>query len=278
MGAPVPVSPLRQVLEGQLSQLSSEVERLFDEARGRARRELADQLNLSVRRIRQSPSLDELEATLLDAAIAFAAGAAIFRIDGNAVHGEKIRGIPAEPAEAFTALRIPLATAPALFRRGRQPRSRDRGDQPRRIISRNNCTDGSPGRWPGPHLSAGGQGCRTGSTLLLGRHTRRRARNARAGGRRRVGFSDCAGSAGSGTGCARADAIGDHRAGGAGTSARGRARALHLGRAPARGPGDSSPGAAIRARADCRDAAGGSRRGAIRPHFNGTSTEHYARA
>jgi hypothetical protein len=115
MGAPGPVSPLRQVLEGQLSQLSSEVERLFDEARGRARRELADQLNLSVRRIRQSPSLDELEATLLDAAIAFAAGAAIFRIDGNAVHGEKIRGVPAEPAEAFTALRIPLATAPALL-------------------------------------------------------------------------------------------------------------------------------------------------------------------
>jgi hypothetical protein len=102
------------MLEGQLSQLSSEVERLFEEARGRARRELADQLNLSVRRIRQSASLDELAATLLDAAIAFAAGAAILRIADDAAHGEKVRGVAAEDAEAFSALEIPLAAAPAL--------------------------------------------------------------------------------------------------------------------------------------------------------------------
>jgi hypothetical protein len=94
--------------------LSSEVERLFEEARGRVRRELADQLNLSVRRIRQSASLDDLEATLLDAAGEFAAGAAILRIEGETVRGEKIRGVGAEPAAAFTSLRIPLASAPAL--------------------------------------------------------------------------------------------------------------------------------------------------------------------
>jgi hypothetical protein len=102
------------MLEGQLSQLSSEVERLFDEARGRARRELADQLNQSVRRIRHSQSLDELTATLLDAAMAFAAGAAIFRIADGAAHGDKIRGVAAEEAAAFTALEIPLSAAPAL--------------------------------------------------------------------------------------------------------------------------------------------------------------------
>jgi hypothetical protein len=102
------------MLEGQLSQLSSEVERLFDEARGRARRELADQLNQSVRRIRHSQSLDELTATLLDAAMAFAAGAAIFRIADKAAHGDKIRGVAAEEAAAFTALEIPLTAAPAL--------------------------------------------------------------------------------------------------------------------------------------------------------------------
>ena len=102
------------MLEGQLSQLSSEVERLFDEARGRARRELADQLNQSVRRIRHSQSLDELTATLLDAAMAFAAGAAIFRIADQAAHGDKIRGVAAEEAAAFTALEIPLSAAPAL--------------------------------------------------------------------------------------------------------------------------------------------------------------------
>jgi hypothetical protein len=122
MGSPAPASPLRQMLEGQLSQLSAEVERLFDEARGRARRELADQLNLSVRRIRHAASLDELAATLLDAAGAFAAGAAILRISGgtsstplhSVVRGEKIRGVAAEPAAAFAALEIPLASAPAL--------------------------------------------------------------------------------------------------------------------------------------------------------------------
>ena len=102
------------MLEGQLSQLSAEVERLFDDARGRARRELADQLNQSVRRIRQSQSLEELAATLLDAAVGFAAGAAIFRIADGAAHGEKIRGVAAEEGAAFAALEIPLAAAPAL--------------------------------------------------------------------------------------------------------------------------------------------------------------------
>jgi pyruvate/2-oxoglutarate dehydrogenase complex dihydrolipoamide acyltransferase (E2) component len=102
------------MLEGQLSQLSSEVERLFDEARGRARRELADQLNQSVRRIRQSESHDELAATLLDSATAFASGAAIFRIAEGVAHGEKVRGIAAEDTESFSSLEIPLTAAPAL--------------------------------------------------------------------------------------------------------------------------------------------------------------------
>ena len=102
------------MLEGQLSQLSTEVERLFDEARGRARRELADQLNQSVRRIRHAASLDELAATLLDAAVAFAAGAAIFRVAGTLVKGVKIRGVAPEAGAAFPSLEIPLSAAPAL--------------------------------------------------------------------------------------------------------------------------------------------------------------------
>lgn len=112
--SPAPTSPLRQMLEGQLSQLSSEVERLFDEARGRARRELADQLNQSVRRIRHADSLDELAATLLDSALAFATGAALFRIAGTIAIGEKIRGVAPEAAGAFSSLEIPLSAAPAL--------------------------------------------------------------------------------------------------------------------------------------------------------------------
>jgi len=102
------------MLEGQLSQLSNEVERLFDEARGRARRELADQLNQAVRRIRQAASLEELTATLLDAAGAFSTGAAVFRISNEAARGEVIRGVSDEAAREFSSLVIPLTAAAAL--------------------------------------------------------------------------------------------------------------------------------------------------------------------
>jgi len=102
------------MLEGQLSQLSTEVERLFDEARARARRELADQLNQSVRRIRQADSHEELAATLLDAAMPFASGAAIFRIADAAAHGEKIRGTAGDDADSFSSFEMPLSAAPAL--------------------------------------------------------------------------------------------------------------------------------------------------------------------
>jgi hypothetical protein len=114
MGSTGPISPLRQMLDGQLSQLSSEVERLFDEADIRARRELADQLNQSVRRIRQAASPDELVATLLDAAMAFAAGAAIFLVAGTAAKGGKILGATTEAQQAFHSLEIPFSAAPAL--------------------------------------------------------------------------------------------------------------------------------------------------------------------
>ena len=114
MGSQAPTTPLRQMLEGQLSQLSGEVERLFDEARSRARRELADQLNQSVRRIRQAGSLDELAATLLDAAMAFASGAAIFHIAGTVAKGGKVRGVPVEAGQTFDTVEIPFSAAPAL--------------------------------------------------------------------------------------------------------------------------------------------------------------------
>jgi hypothetical protein len=107
-------SPLHQVLEGRLSQLSLEVDGLFAEARDRARRECADQLNQALRRILQAADRDELGATLLDAAGAFANGAAWFRIAGEIAKGERIRGVPEEAAEAFHALEIPLSSAAAL--------------------------------------------------------------------------------------------------------------------------------------------------------------------
>jgi hypothetical protein len=103
-------SPLRQILEDHLSQLSVEVDSLF----ARTRDECAGELNQAVRRIRQAADTDEIGATLLDAAGAFATGAAWFRITGEAAIGERIRGVPAEAAEAFHALEIPLSSAAAL--------------------------------------------------------------------------------------------------------------------------------------------------------------------
>ena len=107
-------SPLRQLLENRISQLSAEVEGLFVEARDCSRREFADQLNQAVRRIRQSEDLEELGATLLDAAGSLSTGSALFQVDGEVAKGRRIRGVPEETAEAFKALEIPLASAAAL--------------------------------------------------------------------------------------------------------------------------------------------------------------------
>src|SRR5579863_6403143 len=93
-------TPLRQLIEHRLSQLTAETESLFADARERARRETADQLNQAVRRIRQADGLDELCATLRDASAAFAAGAILFRVEGDTARGEGIE--------------VPLASAAAL--------------------------------------------------------------------------------------------------------------------------------------------------------------------
>jgi hypothetical protein len=90
------------------------MERLFQEARGRARGELADQLNQAVRRIRQASTPEELLATLLDAACGFAGGAAVFRIEGEVARGQRIRGVPEKVAQVFGDFEIPLASAAAL--------------------------------------------------------------------------------------------------------------------------------------------------------------------
>ncbi|SPF56784.1 conserved hypothetical protein [Candidatus Sulfopaludibacter sp. SbA4] len=114
MSSSASASPLRQILELRISQLSAEMEGLFAEARERGRRESADQLNQAVRRIRQSADIEELRAILLDTASAFSTGAALFRIEGQAAIGERIRGVPEEAAETFRGLEVPLASAAAL--------------------------------------------------------------------------------------------------------------------------------------------------------------------
>ena len=114
MSSSAPRSPLRQLLESRISQISNEVENLFAEARERGRREFADQLNQAVRRIRQSADVEELGATLLDAACSFSTGAALFAVDAEVARGLRIRGVPDETAEVFQSLEIPLVAAAAL--------------------------------------------------------------------------------------------------------------------------------------------------------------------
>jgi hypothetical protein len=105
---------LRQALEERLAQLSVEVDSLFAEARDRGRREFADLLNQSVRRICQAGDLEELGAALFDAAGVFSSGSALFRIAGETARGEAIRGVPRPAVNAFRALEIPLSSAAAL--------------------------------------------------------------------------------------------------------------------------------------------------------------------
>lgn len=114
MSPSAPQSPLRQILETRISQLSVEMEGLFAEARERGRRESADQLNQAVRRIRQAPDVEELGATLLDTSVVFCTGAALFCIEERVARGERIRGLPPEVEEAFRSLQIPLSSAAAL--------------------------------------------------------------------------------------------------------------------------------------------------------------------
>jgi hypothetical protein len=122
MAPSAPASSLRQILDERISQLLQEAEDVLDvraarqagEARGRARREAAEQLNQAVRRMRQAADAEELGAALLDAASAFAGGVALFSLEGAVARGERIRGGPEAAAVGFRLVEIPLAEAPAL--------------------------------------------------------------------------------------------------------------------------------------------------------------------
>jgi len=85
-----------------LDQFSAGAETLSAETRQQGRRELAAELNLAARRIRQATTLDELISTLADAASPFADGSAVFRIAGGAAKSEKL------------SIEIPLTSAAAL--------------------------------------------------------------------------------------------------------------------------------------------------------------------
>ncbi len=117
-----PKPPLRRLLDQRVSELLADADRLLESqaseraaaAGERARLEAADQLNQAVRRLRQSAGVEEMRATLVDAAGGFATGVALLLIENGVARGERARGVPEAAAEAFRFIEIPIAEAAAL--------------------------------------------------------------------------------------------------------------------------------------------------------------------
>ncbi len=103
----------RQVLEERFPQIYDELESLFENSRDVARRELAEQLNQAVRRLRIAPDETELCATLAGAVERFATGGALFRISGPLAGNERIEfTLSSAPAVAAAVeSRDPLTAA-----------------------------------------------------------------------------------------------------------------------------------------------------------------------
>ena len=85
----MPAGP-RQLLEDHFAQLSLGLDSLFAESREQARRQLAEQLNQAVRRLRLADCPDELCATLADTAARFAEGALLFRVEDGTARNPRI--------------------------------------------------------------------------------------------------------------------------------------------------------------------------------------------
>lgn len=101
-----PAASLRRIFEEHLSLLASDLEALFDAELADSRRELAERLNQSVRRLRQTPGFAGVAATLLEAAAPLCGSAAVFSISNGRVQGV---GGP-----RFRALEFPVSHAAAF--------------------------------------------------------------------------------------------------------------------------------------------------------------------
>ena len=126
MASGAPTLSLHERLERNFAEWLPQLEALIgphieaaaEQARGgaveRARRELVEHLNQSVRRMRQAGGIGGIAAVLTDATRPFCNGAAVFRVKEDVVHGERVRGVPEEAARRFTELRFPLQSARAF--------------------------------------------------------------------------------------------------------------------------------------------------------------------
>jgi hypothetical protein len=95
-------------------ELERNAARVAVEVRERSQREVADHLNQGVRRMRQAPDGRDLGAALVDAAVPFASGVALLRVEHTMAFGEGIRGVPDERVATFRKREIALGSAPAL--------------------------------------------------------------------------------------------------------------------------------------------------------------------
>src|SRR5262245_17794082 len=99
----MPAGP-RQLLQDRFAVLSSDLESLFAEAGEQTRRDLAEQLNKSVRCLRMAGNPEELCATVAKAAGCFAGGALLFRIEDGMARSSRIEvALSAAPALAAAA-------------------------------------------------------------------------------------------------------------------------------------------------------------------------------
>jgi hypothetical protein len=129
---------LRKLLEDRFSLLATELETFCDaqvearvkeeldaaltaakltaeEARDSVRRELADHLNQSVRRLRQAEGLAEIGSTLADAGRVFCNVAAVFSVSEKEARGVRVRGYNREDGTArFESLHFPVTEAAAF--------------------------------------------------------------------------------------------------------------------------------------------------------------------
>jgi hypothetical protein len=102
----------------ELSQLIRQIEDRIsievEEAGLQSRREVAEELNQMMRRLRQCRSTEEVASWVLDSAASFGGPAALFEVMGAKLRGVRSRGFPATSAEPFEELETAFDEAPAF--------------------------------------------------------------------------------------------------------------------------------------------------------------------
>jgi hypothetical protein len=102
--------PLSQLLHQIEERISTEM----DEVGSKSRRTLSEELNQTMRRLRQCHSTEEVATWLLDSTASFCGPAALFEVMGTQVRGVRSRGFSAAGSPPFEELEAVLEEAPAL--------------------------------------------------------------------------------------------------------------------------------------------------------------------